>query len=81
MRVEPMTAVGEKALIEQSRAIPASKKFIIFNTCHSGELSHSLSVEPQIESKNPDQNLTYAILEQGTSDANLLALPSWRKIR
>lgn len=76
IRVDPGTGMGEKEIIEKIRAIPARKKFIIFNTCHSGEMGQSLSLNapaPVVESRNPDQNLTYAILEEGKGNVIITA--------
>ena len=68
LKVTPSTGLGEARLVELIREIPASKLFIFFNTCHSGNMSQSLGGsddDDAAETTQPGENLRTALLEEG----------------
>jgi hypothetical protein len=67
-KVVPGTGVAEQELIEKIRAIRAKGILMVFNACHSGEISPALGGEGEVEtlgSVQPPARLTNELLASG----------------
>jgi hypothetical protein len=67
-RVVQGTGIREAELIDKLRSIPAKRVLLLFNACHSGEISPSLSFDEEEKSFgdiNPPPNATDALLSTG----------------
>lgn len=74
--VDSKTALDGGTIIKLIRKIPARKKFIVFNTCHSAEVLRDLGADterPEIDSVNPDKNFTYSLLQNGSGNVIITA--------
>jgi len=65
-RVIAGTGVSEGELLAKLRAIQAQRAFLVFNACHSGNLSPALDVEaPILQTSNPVAETAAALLGTG----------------
>lgn len=65
-RVVPGSGVSETELIDKIRALKAKKALLIFNTCHSGNISPSLGPEKEeIETSSLSTDTSSALLATG----------------
>jgi uncharacterized caspase-like protein len=65
-KVEAGTGVSQAALIEGLQKIPAERVLVIFNACHSGEISPTLSVDQALGSKVLPDTTKDALLSSGS---------------
>ena len=70
-RVVPGTGVSEPELLDKLRAIKAQRVLMIFNACHSGNISPSLAPAPEaLVTSNPDEDSAAALL--GTGEGRII---------
>jgi uncharacterized caspase-like protein len=48
-KVQAGTGVSQAALVDSLRKIPAERVLVIFNACHSGEVSPTLSLDEELQ--------------------------------
>lgn len=65
-RVVAGTAVSEAELLQKLKAIPAERVLMVFNACHSGNISPSLGTEDSaLATSNPSEDTAAALLGTG----------------
>jgi hypothetical protein len=70
-RVEAGTGVSEGELLEKLKAIQAQRMLLIFNACHSGNISPTLAPEPSVlQAINPSEETAAALL--GTGEGRII---------
>lgn len=70
-RVVAGTGVSEAELLQKLRGIAAQRMLLLFNACHSGNLSPSLDIAPEtLDASNPDADAAAALL--GTGQGRIL---------
>ena len=65
-RVKAGTGVSQAALVDSLQKIPAERVLVIFNACHSGEISPTLSVDQALGSKTLPDTAKDALLSSGS---------------
>jgi hypothetical protein len=60
------TGISQQALIEKLRKLPVKRALLVFNACHSGNLSPSLDLGSAPQSKNLPETAAYALLGTGS---------------
>ncbi|MCK4897468.1 MAG: caspase family protein, partial [Anaerolineales bacterium] len=65
-RVKAGTGVSQAALVDSLQKIPAERVLVIFNACHSGEISPTLSVDQALGSKILPDTAKDALLSSGS---------------
>lgn len=70
-RVVAGTGVSEAELLQKLRGIAAQRMLLIFNACHSGNISPNLDIAPEtLNTSNPDADAAAALL--GTGQGRIL---------
>lgn len=64
-RVVEGSGVSEAELLAKLRAIKAQRMVLIFNACHSGNISPSLDLAPTLSTSNPSEEAAAALLGTG----------------
>jgi uncharacterized caspase-like protein len=64
-KVQAGTGVSQAALVDNLQKIPAKRVLVVFNACHSGEISPTLSVEQALGSKILPDIAKDALLSSG----------------
>ena len=65
-RVVAGTGVSEAELLQKLKAIPAERVLMVFNACHSGNISPALGTEaPALTTSNPSEDTAAALLGTG----------------
>jgi hypothetical protein len=67
------SGVSQKELLEKCEAIPAERLLMIFNACHSGEISLTLSVDQALGSKVLPDFAKDALLSSGSRRIIIIA--------
>ncbi len=65
-KVQAGTGVSHAALVDGLQKIPAERVLVIFNACHSGEISPTLSVEQALGSRVLPDTTKDALLSSGS---------------
>ncbi len=65
-KVKAGTGVSQAALVDGLQKIPAKRVLVIFNACHSGEISPTLSIEQTMGSKILPDTAKDALLSSGS---------------
>jgi uncharacterized caspase-like protein len=65
-KVQAGTGVSQAALVESLQKIPAERVLVIFNACHSGEISPTLGVDQAMGSKILPDTTKDALLSSGS---------------
>ncbi len=65
-KVKAGTGVSQAALVDSLQKIPAERVLVIFNACHSGEISPTLSVDQALGSKILPDTAKDALLSPGS---------------
>ncbi len=65
-KVQAETGVSQAALVDSLQKIPAERVLVIFNACHSGEISPTLSVDQALGSKILPDTAKDALLSSGS---------------
>jgi uncharacterized caspase-like protein len=65
-KVQAGTGVSQAALVDSLRKIPAERVLVIFNACHSGEVSPTLSLDEELRSRIVPDSTKDALLSTGS---------------
>lgn len=65
-KVQAGTGLSHTALVDRLRKIPAERVLVLFNACHSGQISPTLGVEPALGSKILPDTTKDALLSSGS---------------
>jgi hypothetical protein len=60
------TGISQAELLEMIKAIPAQRLLMVFNSCHSGEISPALGIDQQLGEKNLPTMTAEALLSTGS---------------
>ncbi len=73
-RVVANTGVSEGELLAKLKALAAQRVLLIFNACHSGNISPTLALEPEsLDGSNPDEVSAMALLGTGQGRIFMIA--------
>jgi uncharacterized caspase-like protein len=65
-KVQAGTGVSQAALVDTLQKIPAERVLVIFNACHSGEISPTLGVDKELRSRILPDSTKDALLSTGS---------------
>jgi uncharacterized caspase-like protein len=65
-KVASGTGISQAELLEMIKAIPAQRLLMVFNSCHSGEISPTLGLDQQVGGKNLPTMTAEALLSTGS---------------
>jgi uncharacterized caspase-like protein len=65
-KVQAGTGVSQAALVDSLQKIPAKRVLVIFNACHSGEISPTLGVDDELRSRIMPDSTKDALLSTGS---------------
>lgn len=60
------TGISQVELLEMIKAIPAQRLLMVFNSCHSGEISPALGIDQQLGGRNLPTMTAEALLSTGS---------------